>query len=242
MTFAVLLGVLGASLLGSLHCVGMCGGFVAVYSNEAQRPWRMHLSYHLSRLVSYVSVGAISGGIGNALNAAGRVWGLQETAGTLAAVVMLLWGLSILTQELGLRVPLPRPLARIGDVARRVLSPRGRPPLRAAAVLGLSSTLLPCGFLYAFYVAAAASGSAASGALVMTAFWMGTVPLLLGFGTVLRHVSLAVRRRVPLVGALVLLGMGFVQLLGRVNVPAHALSSATDADHPPNCPMHAGDP
>jgi hypothetical protein len=242
MTLAVLAGIFAASLLGSVHCVGMCGGFVAVYSNEARKPWRMHLSYHLARLLSYASVGAISGGIGSALNAAGSLWGLRETAGTLAAVVMLLWGVSILTQELGLRVPLPRPLVRVGDLARRVLSPRGRPPLRAAAVLGLSSTLLPCGFLYAFYVAAAASGSATSGALVMATFWLGTVPLLLGFGTVLRHVSLAVRRRVPLVGAVVLLCMGFVQLLGRVNIPAHALASTTNADHPPGCPMHGGDP
>ena len=182
MTAAILIGVFVASLLGSVHCVGMCGGFVAVYSNESRTPWRMHLSYHLARLVSYASVGAVSGAIGSVFNAAGRSWGVSQAAGTLAALVMVLWGLSIVSAELGLKLPLPRFTRGLGQLARRVLSPRGRPPLHAAAILGLSSTLLPCGFLYAFYVAAAATGAAATGALVMAAFWLGTVPLLLGFG------------------------------------------------------------
>ncbi len=239
MTAAILVGVFVASVLGSVHCVGMCGGFVAVYSNESRTPWRMHLSYHLARLVSYASVGAISGAIGSVFNAAGKSWGVSQAAGTLAALIMVLWGLSIVSAELGLKLPLPRFTRSLGQLARRVLSPRGRPPLHAAALLGLSSTLLPCGFLYAFYVAAAATGAATTGALVMTAFWLGTVPLLLGFGTMLRHLSFAVRKRVPLVGALVLLTLGFVQLFGRVNVPAHALAAA-DPDHPPGCPLHGG--
>ncbi|MEZ4223694.1 MAG: sulfite exporter TauE/SafE family protein [Polyangiaceae bacterium] len=233
----VLAGVLAASLLGSVHCVGMCGGFVAVYSNEAEAPWKMHLAYHLARLTSYATVGAISGAVGNAVNAAGARLGLVQAAGTLAAAIMVLWGLSIVSAELGLRVPLPSFAERLGAVARRVLAPRGRPPLRAAAVLGLSTTLLPCGFLYAFYVAAASAGSALGGASIMLAFWLGTVPLLLGFGTLLRRLSLALRRRVPLLGAVVLLALGFAQLLGRVNVPAHALSTG---EHPPGCPMHGG--
>ena len=64
---------------------------------------------------------------------------------------------------------------RIGARVNRLV--RERPPVARALLLGLFSTLLPCGWLYAFAVLAAGTGGPWTGMLVMAAFWAGTVPV-----------------------------------------------------------------
>ena len=54
--------VLLASLLGSPHCAGMCGGFVCFYSGQDGRgQTRAHAAYNLGRLVSYLVLGLLAG-------------------------------------------------------------------------------------------------------------------------------------------------------------------------------------
>ena len=65
-----------ASLLGSLHCAGMCGAFVAFAvgiddPDAARKRARLHAAYNLGRLVTYSVLGAIAGAIGGALDLAG---------------------------------------------------------------------------------------------------------------------------------------------------------------------------
>jgi sulfite exporter TauE/SafE len=119
------------------------------------------------------------GKLGRALSPSG--WGLGLL--TLAvAVVMLLLGtrLTGLSPRLGsATLTLPTFLAR-----RWTRDSPTRPyhDLRAAT-LGLASFFLPCGFTQAAQVAAAASGSAAHGALVLGLFTLGTTPGLMAVGT-----------------------------------------------------------
>lgn len=241
MTFAILGAVAVASLVGSLHCVGMCGGFVAFYSGEdtSRKVWRAHGAYHGARLISYVTVGTVAGAVGSALDAAGRAFGLSRIAAFAAGAAMVLWALGLIGQQLGARLPAWKFTSGLESLAARALRPlANKPPVARAAVLGLSSTLLPCGFLYAFYVTAAGTGSALGGASVMVVFWAGTVPLLLGLGLGTARLARRARRHVPVLSALVLLCIGLLTVTGRVNVPASVLSSvgsglAPDTAAPP---------
>jgi len=95
-----------------------------------------------------------------------------------------------------------------------------RRPATRAALLGAATALLPCGWLYAFVVAAAGSGSAARGALVLLAFFLGTVPLLLLVAVGARRLAEPLRRLTPAAGAVALLLLGAVALGGRFSVPA----------------------
>jgi sulfite exporter TauE/SafE len=76
--------------------------------------------------------------------------------------------------------------------------------------------------LYAFAALAAATGSAAGGALLMAVFWLGTVPLLLGVGISLdgvgRRFAAALSRWRPAL----ILGVGVVTLVSRIELPAFA--------------------
>jgi sulfite exporter TauE/SafE len=226
MTPALLGTVFVASLAGSLHCAGMCGGFVAFYSGSAAshrgRHHLAHLTYNGGRLLSYLLLGAIAGLLGAAVDLAGSLAGIQQFAAVAAGVLMMAWGIYTLIQALDYpipAVPLPGFAQRLASRAYGTL--REKPPVVRALFLGLFSTLLPCGWLYAFAVLAAGTGGPAPGMLVMLAFWAGTVPMMLGLGLSLQWLTASLRRRLPVVTAVVLIVVGLVWLVGRTTMPVH---------------------
>jgi sulfite exporter TauE/SafE len=89
-----------------------------------------------------------------------------------------------------------------------------------AMLIGLITTLLPCGWLYAFAVVAGGTGSAVRGAAVMAAFWVGTVPMLLLFGAGAARLLGPVARRLPLVSAGLVLTLGVLSVAGKLRPPA----------------------
>jgi len=218
---ALLLTVVVASLVGSLHCVGMCGPFVAFYSgadgSAGARRLLSHAAYSGGRLLTYAAFGLAAGAVGAALDVAGSLAGVQRIAGIVAGATMIMWGVLALLQLRGVRIfKHASGNGRIAHLFRRGFSlVSGKPPLVRALVVGLLSGFLPCGWLWAFVVTAAGTGSALTGAAVMTAFWAGTVPALLavGFGTQL--VSAPLRRHVPALTAVLLVALGLVAILGR---------------------------
>lgn len=222
----VLLSVAGASLLGSLHCAGMCGGFVAFYAggdgSAKQFNWA-HVTYNGGRLLTYSLVGFAAGGLGSIADVASATLGLGSVAAAIAGSVMLLWGAALLLGALGVRLPKLRLLGRLPDGMGRRLGQimeraRSQPPTLRAFILGISTTLLPCGWLYAFAVAAAGTASPLWGALVMAAFWSGTLPVMLGLGLGMKHLGARLRRHLPTLSALVLIVVGAASVLGRLNM------------------------
>ncbi|HUJ61254.1 MAG TPA: sulfite exporter TauE/SafE family protein, partial [Kofleriaceae bacterium] len=80
--------------------------------------------------------------------------------------------------------------------------------------IGLIAGLLPCGWLWAFVITAAGTGGAASGALVMLAFWLGTVPMVLLL-SLAGPVFARLRARLPVITAVTLLALGLGTLAFR---------------------------
>lgn len=249
MSPALLGAVLAASVAGSLHCAGMCGGFVAFYSGAggpSRGRWLAHAAYSGGRLLTYGLLGASAGAIGAAADLAGSAAGVHRVAAPLAGALVLAWGVWALLLALDVRIPAgraPRWLTRAISRAYRGLE--GRPPLARALLLGLLSTLLPCGWLWAFAVLAAGTGDPWRGALVMASFWAGTLPMLLGLGLVLQFLSAPLRRRLPAVTAALLIVVGVVWLTGRTVMPHHAHGAAAPvglegAPEPAPTPHHHG--
>jgi sulfite exporter TauE/SafE len=237
---AWLLPIVSAGVLGSLHCVGMCGGLVAIASEGSsglKSRLAVQASYQLARLASYVTLGLAAGLLGHALDLAGEAAGLGKTAAVVAGVTMLAWGALAMLRAAG--VKLASPQLRLPSALTSWLADlQRRPPLLRAGLLGGASALLPCGFLYAFALAAASTGSALGGALVMAALWAGNLPALLGFGLALGSLLAGVRRHLPLLSAAAILVLGFSTLTSRVNVPAVAVGSALGKPMPADCPYH----
>ncbi|HET7545274.1 MAG TPA: sulfite exporter TauE/SafE family protein [Polyangiaceae bacterium] len=253
MSLSLLVPVAAASLLGSIHCAGMCGGFVAIAGEGTSGKARMlpQLTYNAGRLVSYTVLGAVAGTLGRALDLAGNAAGIGRVAALVSGAIMILWGMGALLETQGVRIfrgrwALPKRLTEGLARLRRL------PATWRGFVLGLATTLLPCGWLYAFAVTAAGTGSALHGALLMAAFWSGNLPVLLGLGAALNSAIGPLRRHVPLLSAAVIFGVGLFTVTARANLPAFAAnalsgchsSPALGAPSPGACPCHrkAGHP
>lgn len=223
--------VLGASLLGSAHCAGMCGGLALVAAGPvgAVNGARVaqQVGYHAARLASYAAVGAAAGAIGAAVDDAGVLVGVQRVAAIVAGASIALFGLAALASAFGLRAPkaaVPEALVR---AAQRVHARALRlPPKWRGVPLGLATPLLPCGWLYAFAAISAATASVAGGALVMAAFWLGTVPAIVIAANGARAVFARMGRAGPVVAALAVLAVGAHVALSRALVADEALETA----------------
>ena len=218
---ALLTTVFVASLLGSLHCVGMCGPFALLAGTGDGRSFRVAptAAYSLGRLLSYAVVGMLFGGLGLALNqslswSSWSSW--QQTATMVAGTLMVVVGGIALARQFGLSVKLPRvagPLEKALGAAIRF--GRGLSPIRRAALIGLASSLMPCGWLYVFALAAASTANPLWGALVMAVFWAGTVPIMVALGLGWGRLSGKFQAKVPLVMAVLVILIGVYTVVHR---------------------------
>jgi sulfite exporter TauE/SafE len=236
---ALCLTVLGFSLAGSWHCAGMCGAFVAFAigageparapavggtgGGRERRTWNGRTAllslYQAGRLITYTLLGIAAGALGSGLNLTGQQVGLQQTAAVAAGALMVGFGAFTLLRLSGMRLkglPVPSLLTKI-VTAGHGKAMRYSPPARALAT-GLLTTLLPCGFLWAFVVLAAGTGAAWSGGLVMTMFWLGTLPVMSLVGIGIRRLSAPLAAKLPAVTASAIVIVGLYTIVARAHI------------------------
>ena len=230
-----LLAILTASILGSLHCVGMCGGFVACYSGGCAAPcdssiprdssrsafsaYLPHCTYNLGRLMVYLLLGGVAGLLGSAVDNAGAFIGVQRVTAVLTGVLLISWGVRGLFSP---SVAVPKnSLPGVGYIKKilgGVLSSSNYSWSIRAFLLGLLSTFLPCGWLYSFVALAAASGSLKGGMAVMAVFWLGTLPALLSVAAASRLLGSSLHAKLPLLTSVLLIVAGLFSLWGKVGL------------------------
>jgi hypothetical protein len=177
-------------LLGGVHCVGMCGGIVAVLTAGLPRERRGRvlaqlpflLGYNLGRIAGYTLAGAAMGALGLVALQFVPLHVAQRVLYSFAALVMVALGLYLGGWWQGLER-----IERLGALLWRRLEPLGRRflPVRRpwqAAAVGLVWAFLPCGLVYSVLVWSVGSGGPLPGAALMLAFGLGTLPNLLGIG------------------------------------------------------------
>ncbi len=205
-------------LLGSVHCVGMCGGIVSAFSAlpAASRPFPVALvvqrpadgaaralAYNTGRIASYMVAGAMAG-----------VSGMQAGGYWLANLMLVALGLYLMNAWNGLTrlEVLGRGLWRHAQPLIKSLMPYDS-QLKMLALGGLWGWL-PCGMVYSVLLTAMLTGSAAGGAAVMLAFGLGTLPVLLAMGLMGDHLRGALQRPVVRFGAgMVVLAFGVLGLV-----------------------------
>ncbi|MEM8864518.1 MAG: sulfite exporter TauE/SafE family protein [Planctomycetota bacterium] len=228
---SMLVAVFTASLLGSLHCAGMCGPFCGVaVSGGASRGSAalLHISYHGGRLVTYTLLGIAAGTLGSLLDIASTLAGFQPIALALAGGMMMAVGMHELARLNGWRLPFgigfKTPKAWMALLQRGQRFAATKTGVPRALTIGLLTTLLPCGWLYAFIITAAGSGGPLTGAAVMAVFWVGTLPVLLSLGVGVRRLAGIFGERLPQVTAAALLIVGLVTLTSRMQLSLQAMA------------------
>jgi len=192
-----LLSILGAALmiglLGSTHCLGMCGGIASSLSlalpvgpGYRWRQAQLLVGYNLGRILSYTTIGLIAGLLG------GTVVEAFPNAGmilrTLAGVILILLGMAIAQWWSGVMQ-----IERIGEPVWKRLAPLTQKfmpvdRLSRALPLGFIWGWLPCGLVYSTLAWALAEGNATTSALIMFTFGLGTLPAMVATGLLARQV------------------------------------------------------
>ncbi|TWU47349.1 hypothetical protein Poly51_51490 [Rubripirellula tenax] len=231
--------VVTASLLGSMHCVGMCGPLAMWASGIGDRASRSTVvvatsMYHIGRLTTYVIAGLIAGWIGSALDVGGNWIGVQVAAARVVGAIMVLIGAWKLWSIVGGSSAGAKPLklSRVSGVLVK-LRPRlfRLPIVTRAFATGLLTTLLPCGWLYLFALFSAGTADPIKGGVVMAAFWVGTVPALTALVAGSQMLSRRFTMAVPAIAAAMLILTGCFTASGRgfANLDAIArLQSSVD--------------
>lgn len=167
MSAAFLLTIFTAGVVGSAHCAGMCGPLAHLVSRNLGQ----NLSYNSGRLIGYSILGAVLGTLGEILLDSELRW-LRLTGATLAILFILFSIASIFTnRHISMFLP-----AKVRMKLFNFAQSKG--PMAKGFYLGLLTTILPCGWLMTFGGVAAASGSALSGAAIMSVFWLSTLPVM----------------------------------------------------------------
>jgi len=181
-------------LMGAGHCLGMCGGVAAALTlgmpgQQQSNRWPYLLCYNTGRLISYAIAGSIIGGAFAGIASLGGYSTALVSLRLFAAIMMILLALYIGQWWQGITK-----IERAGQFLWRYLSPTAKSllPLKspmAALPFGLLWGWLPCGLVYSTLSWAAVSGSAISGAGVMLAFGLGTLPAMITVGSMAQQLQ-----------------------------------------------------
>jgi sulfite exporter TauE/SafE len=179
-------------LLGTGHCIGMCGPLVLAFPSKVGGI-SFHLAYNSGRVAMYAAIGAALGAAGVGLEkAVGScclarlpfLAPIQVGFSLVAAALLLVLGLSrmnILGEPSWMSVASPTKIPGFGKLLRSIMVNKS---LGGMFLIGLMMGLLPCGLSYAAFARALPSGGIVTGTLLVATFGMGTMPgmLLMGSG------------------------------------------------------------
>jgi len=186
-------------MVGSLHCVGMCGPLalaLPVQHLTAAKKFISLLIYQLGRIVTYAALGLLFGYLGRTFYIAGLQQWLSVSLGILIVMSALIYFLRKRTVHL---IFLNRFYSMVQMVIGKLLrSGKGVP---AFFLMGMANGLLPCGMVYMAIAGALSSVSIIHSVLFMTLFGAGTLPAMVMvsyFGqNIPMSVRMSMRRAVP---------------------------------------------
>ena len=172
----MLLSAIILGLLGSFHCIGMCGPIAFVLpvdrTNKSKQAYQTFL-YHLGRLLAYSSIGLLFGLLGKGLYLAG----FQQRLSILLGFVMIL--LVIIPLRILNKYNFSKPLyGLIGKVKYKLGLYLKQKSNKAIFSIGFFNGFLPCGMVYMALVGAMATSEFYLGALYMFLFGLGTIPMM----------------------------------------------------------------
>lgn len=165
---------LALSVGGSLHCIGMCGGFAVLANTGSSRVGitPRFMAYAFGKTLSYAILGASIGWLGTEVGA----W---KRGGAVLAWVAGLAMIAVAGHLLGWPgfSRLNTPAAARGFVSRFAALLK-KDSIAARFGMGVMNGWLPCGLVYAAVAMAMTAGSVPRAVLFMTVFGLGTVPSL----------------------------------------------------------------
>lgn len=224
-------------LVGSFHCIGMCGPIAITLPVNAHGTWRFYIGrilYNGGRTLTYTIFGAMMGLIGQRFFVAG----LQQEVSIAVGGAMMV---SAVAPRLVNRLQGKFSIAKaITTKLKKIFSAAFQKRTVASLfVIGVVNGFLPCGLVYMAMAGSATTGTIAGGALFMAGFGMGTVPVMLGVSVAGSFLSVAVRQQMSRLSPVIIFLFGAILFLRGMNLGIPMVSPKipvqTAAAAPPCC-------
>lgn len=193
-------------IMTSIHCIGMCGGInlsqTSSKSGEINKKniLKRGIKYNLGRLISYTTLGGIVGAIGSVFSISLTLQGIIII---IAGLFMIIMGLNMIGLFSFLKNIVPVMPESISSKIQRFS--KNKSPF----LIGILNGFMPCGPLQSMQLYALSSGSFINGAFSMFLFSAGTIPLMLGFGTIGALFSGKSQKNILKISALLILVLGW---------------------------------
>lgn len=196
-------------LLSSVHCLGMCGPLITLYSNKFSKnqnktQWkdiRQHFLFNIGRTISYALIGALIGGLGSIVFDVAKIASIVNVvrgiSGILIGIFIIVTGITYIkpgtVNDIIQVTFFENQFSHIrsfltGHVENWVKGPR-------IVGLGMIHGIFPCPVIYPAYLYAFVQGSPLFGGLSLAALGLGTIPTLFSYGVILESVSTKIRAR-----------------------------------------------
>ncbi|MBU3013050.1 sulfite exporter TauE/SafE family protein [Polaribacter vadi] len=174
----MLLSAIIFGLLGSFHCIGMCGPIAFMLPVDRKKPVKgffQIVSYHFGRLFTYSLIGLLFGFLGKGF----YLFGFQQQLSIIVGVLMIV---SILfpkiLQKFSISKKISTIILKIKNALGKELKKKGNDTF---FTIGFLNGFLPCGLVYMALFGALATSNAFLGSLYMFLFGLGTIPLMTAF-------------------------------------------------------------
>ncbi|WP_321827793.1 sulfite exporter TauE/SafE family protein [Maribacter dokdonensis] len=211
----MLLSALILGLMGSLHCVGMCGPIAFMLPVDRTNNYKKFgqiFIYHFGRLLAYGIIGLVFGLLGKGLS----IFGMQQKLSIAIGIIMIL--IVLIPYQTFNKYNLSKPIYK---VILKVKNQLGKELKKKSPdtflTIGFLNGFLPCGLVYMALFGSIAMGDALQGSLYMMLFGVGTLPLMTAAiyfsnllkGGIRQKVQKAIPVFVIIIGALFILrGLG----------------------------------
>jgi len=176
-------------LMGSFHCIGMCGP-IAIALPKTKNLVLSRLLYNFGRVITYSLLGLLFGLLGARL----EMFGLQQIISISLGVLIIVSVLTPavyrikITNSLGLYKPI--------GMLKMYFSKMFKSHTNTSMLtIGILNGLLPCGFVYIGITGAIAAGDTLNGMLFMTMFGLGTLPVMLGTSLIGSAININLRQK-----------------------------------------------
>jgi len=197
-------------LVGSLHCMGMCGPIAFMLPVSHDQPLKKAIQitlYHSGRILAYALIGLVFALLGQGLTA----FGYQQHISIVVGVIMII--LVIIPQSYIKPVRVFKPffsfISKLKSELGKALKQKSYDTFFS---LGFLNGFLPCGLVYMAIIAGFATASFTDSILYMVLFGLGTIPMMTGviYGQsfIKKHLKFNYKKLIPV--AVVIVGLLFI--------------------------------
>ena len=213
-------------LIGSVHCIGMCGPLVMALPISGQshlQKWISILLYHFGKISSYTVLGILLGLFGSTL----PLYGVQENLSIVMGSIMLLYVLYVFVIKSKWSLPFFQSNIVYTLIVKKMGALFKSKNSSSFYLIGFLNGLLPCGMVYVALTSSIATQSVVQGGMIMAFFGIGTMPALIMVAIGGQYLGRTVRTKLQSLLPVFIFSMGIILILRGLNLGIPYLSPQT---------------